>query len=160
MALFEAHGVFSSVAPRTRALSLGLALLAGVGLILGARELTRPRSYYVLVLHAEERPGAIYFSAFEDGPVYASHDASDGETVVYRRDFTWADGCAWQATEELTPDGGGYRYHYDEHLVGCPAGVEPSGLTTPRGGYVHVVSFDGEHASTPLSAISRIVLFE
>ncbi len=96
MTLVHGHEFPASVAPtlRSRVLGLGLVMLVGAG----AFSLTRPHEQphsYLLTLTSKDSPSAIYFSAWNDGPVVATHDVSDGKTVVYRRNFTWADGCTW-----------------------------------------------------------------
>ena len=95
---------------------VGAGMIASVGVAFGVRELTRPARYQ-LSLDAQHRATSTYFSAFDEGPVLLDHDGSDGRVVTFRRDFTWVDGCDWQAVERLEPEGSGYRYYYVEHFV-------------------------------------------
>jgi hypothetical protein len=150
MTLVQGHEFPASVAPRlrSRVLGLGLMMLASAGAFWATRPHEHPHSF-LLTLSSENSPSAIYFSAWNDGPVVATHDVSDGKTVVYRRNFNWVDGCTWQAVETLTPVGDRYYYYYAEHFQGCPAGQEPTGVPTPRGGYVSVTRLDGERTPTP-----------
>jgi hypothetical protein len=153
MTLVHGHEFPASVAPRlrSRVLGLGLVMLVGAGAFWATRPHEQPHSY-LLTLTSKDSPSAVYFSAWNDGPVVATHDVSDGKTVVYRRNFTWTDGCTWQAVETLTPVGNRYYYYYAEHFQACPVGQEPTGMPTPRGGYVDVTRVDEARAPSPLLA--------
>jgi len=152
MAFFD--GLHSPVLSRFRI--PGVVLLAGgmIGSIVAAgvaHQLLRPHRY-VLTLDASPRCGALYFSAFGEAPVVTDH-ANDGKPITFKRTFTWEDGCDWQAVEQLTPVANGYRYHYDEHFVACPAGLQPYGVPSPLDGFVHARRIAEDRAAvTPLEA--------
>jgi hypothetical protein len=134
-------------------------IIAGTLLALGlfaAAWATRPaKSTYRLDLNVTRAQYAVYFSAWDDGPVYLDHDAGTGGTVVFHREFTWVDGCSWRSTEVLRPLGSSrYRYEYDEDLVSCPEGAVPNGVNTPREGIVTVERVAGEHELTTLEGTS------
>ena len=83
-------------------------------------------------------PACVYGSAWNDGDVLLSHDASDGKTVHLTSRYDFRDGCTWEATETLTPSDAGYEYEYSEHVVECKRHATP-GLACPRKGHVTVV---------------------
>jgi hypothetical protein len=154
MTLVQGHEFPASVAPRlrSRVLGLGLMMLAGASALWAMRPHVHPHSYLLTLSSTMgDTPGAVYFSAWDSGPVVATHDVSDGKTVIYRRDFQWDDGCNWQAVETLTPVGDRYYYFYTEQFRGCPEGQEPTGMPTPRAGYVSVTSVDADREPTPLT---------
>jgi hypothetical protein len=123
---------------------LGGALLLGG--VLAASVAPSPRAQpsaggYRLVLETTAQPGCYYGSAWNDGDVVLTHDASDGRTVTLTNRYDYADGCTWEASEVLTPDGDGYRYEYKEHIVECSAEAAV-GIACPRVGHVTVVPND------------------
>jgi hypothetical protein len=97
-----------------------------------------PGPTYRLTLVAPGRADAVYFSAWDNGPVIADVSPRSGQPLVYRRDFRWSDGCLWQAVERLTPDGDRYLYRYNEHVVACPSERKAKGTPSPRTGHVLV----------------------
>jgi len=142
---------------RSLMIALMVALSGAAALAWKAHAL-RPQAY-VLTLHAARSVGHLYYSAWnESAVVIADHDASDGREVVYTRTFTWKDGCTWESTETLTPDGEGYRYFYDEAFVSCPAGLSPRGGTSPHGGYVTVTAAGWQAPLTPRDSVATFGL--
>ena len=120
------------------ALLLGGALAASVGT---SSHPAQPQSAsgYHLVLEADSNPSCYYGSAWNDGDVLLSHDASDGRTVTLTSRYDFEDGCTWEAKEVLTPSSGeGYAYEYSEHVVSCPEGMKPA-IACARRGVVAVV---------------------
>jgi hypothetical protein len=106
-----------------------------------------------LKLHAPDH-GGIYFSAWTDHKdVVTDKDASDNQTVTYRRWYIWLDGCVWEATETLTPvDPTHYQYKYREAPQSCPDGANAAtGATTPRDGDVTVHPATDDRPITPLT---------
>jgi hypothetical protein len=101
--------------------------------------------------------GGIYFSAWGEAEVIASHDGSDSATVTYRRRYYWFDGCQWEATETLVPTRARrYRYSYREAPLSCPTGAVPHvDATTPRDGFVTVHPTASTKQLTPLVAWTR-----
>lgn len=95
--------------------------------------------------------GGFFFTAWSDGDVISASDGSDGK-LVYRRRFKWSDGCAWVATETLTPIATRkLRYAYRETPTSCPSGARPAtDETTPRDGTVIVHPLDRDLPLTPL----------
>ena len=126
-------------------LRLGGALLIG-GALAASVAPTPPPSpgqaragSYRLVLETESDPACYYGSAWNDGDVILSHDASDGRKVTLTNRYVFPDdGCTWEATEVLTPSGEGYAYSYTEQPVSCPDGATAS-IACPRRGVVAVV---------------------
>lgn len=121
---------------------LGGALLAG-GLALAglsgephAIDAATPTAYR-LSLDTVSDPICYYGSAWNDGDVFLSHDASDGRPVTLTSRYEFQDGCTWEATETLTPNGSGYSYDYSEHYVSCRPGASP-GIACARHGSVTV----------------------
>jgi hypothetical protein len=90
---------------------------------------------YELTLAAEP-DGAIHFSAWEDGRVVTDHNPRDGQTLTFHRTFVWSDGCLWEGTEELTPIGDAYAYHYSDRMLRC-GDEPPRGIPTEHHGVVH-----------------------
>ena len=134
---------------------IAAATLVGVAAAGAVRGRARPAPHsYQLTLEAAAEPGCVYYSTWDDGAVFADHDAFDGREVEYRRDFVWTDGCDWQAVERLIPDGAGYRYEYAEHWVSCPEGRQPSGTPSPRTGRVTVARVPFAVAPTELHSIA------
>jgi hypothetical protein len=113
---------------------LGLALLASDPRPLDAP----PPAAYRLTLDTESNPICYYGSAWNDGDVFLSHDASDGRIVTLTSRYDFQDGCTWEAVETLTPNGkSGYSYDYAERYVSCRAGASP-GIACARRGTVSV----------------------
>jgi hypothetical protein len=126
-----------------RVLGVGGALLAGGVLAVavgGSPASLAPAmgASYRLVLDAPSDPPCVYGSAWNDGDVLMSHDASDGKVVRFTSRYNFQDGCTWEATETLTPSEGGYDYEYREHIVECKRHTT-QGLACPRSGHVTVV---------------------
>jgi hypothetical protein len=96
---------------------------------------------YRLTLTTESLPNCYYGSAWNDGEVVLAHDASDGKTVTLTSRYDFEDGCTWEATETLTPDGAGYSYAYAERPVACTAGAMPAAACA-RVGSVRVTPHD------------------
>lgn len=123
---------------------LGGALLLGGALAASVAPSSQPApqsvSGYRLVLEADSsNPSCYYGSAWNDGDVMLSHDASDGRTVTLTSRYDFEDGCTWEAKEVLTPSSGdGYTYEYTERVVSCPEGAKPD-LACRRHGVVAVV---------------------
>ena len=142
-----------ALGPRTL---LPLTLVGGAALGLGAYfwpHAAATPSVYRLVLHAPEMPGAFYVSAWNDGDVYASHDAGDHQPIVYTRRSQEHDGCLWQGVERLIPVGPhAYRYSYQETILACQPDARPF-VKTPRAGLVTVEKVAGTPQLTPVDAI-------
>lgn len=126
-------------------LRMGGALLLGGALAASVAPSSRPEpaqaraGSYRLVLEADSSPDCYYGSAWNEGDVILSHDASDGRKVTLTSRYVFPDdGCTWEATEVLTPSGNGYDYRYTEQPISCPEGVTAS-LACPRRGVVAVV---------------------
>ena len=133
-------------------------LVGGAALALGALFLPRavastsaPAAMYRLVLHAPERPGEMYVSAWAEGDVFvANHDA---KSLTFVRRGDEHDGCTWQGTERLTRlSPGVYAYDYSEQILACRPDAEPF-VKTPRKGIVTVERWDGPATPTALTAI-------
>jgi len=127
----------------TRPVALvGGALLAG-GLMLSSLAPSRcaldapSPAAYRLALETASDPICYYGSAWNDGDVFLSHDASDGRSVTLTSRYDFEDGCTWEATETLTPSGAGYSYDYAERFVSCRSGARPA-LACARHGSVIV----------------------
>jgi hypothetical protein len=134
---------------------VSVALVGGALLGLGALFIPGSASTYRLVLHAPERPGTIYVSAWNDGDVIASHDGSDGKTITYVRRAEEHDGCSWEGRETLTPLGPrAYLYTYDERIVSCEADAKPFDRT-PRTGIVTVERTDTSEEVTALDDVQE-----
>ncbi|NVB80770.1 MAG: hypothetical protein HOV81_20405 [Kofleriaceae bacterium] len=95
-----------------------------------------------LVLHAPERPRALYLTAWSEGDVYVTlHDGEPRPITFQTRAFI-NDGCEWLATERLYPTSENrYSYSYDEEILSCDPGATPA-LRTPRVGYVTALPAD------------------
>lgn len=143
-----------AMGPRTL---LPLTLVGGAALGLGAYfwpHAAATPSVYRLVLHAPEVPaGTFYVSAWNDGAVLASHDASDHQPVVYTRRGQEHDGCTWQGIERLTPIGPhAYRYSYQENILACQPNANPF-VKTPRVGIVTTEKLTAGAPLTPYDAM-------
>jgi hypothetical protein len=112
----------------------------GAGARLGASS-SSPRAGYRLTLMTDSLPNCYYGSAWNDGEVVLPHDASDGKTVTLTSRYDFEDGCTWEATEILTPNGAGYSYTYVEHHVACEEGATPAAACA-RSGIVRVAPND------------------
>jgi hypothetical protein len=135
-----------------------LLLLLLIPLLLGA-DSGRPRNPEIrrfhLKRHVPDQAG-IYFTAWADGDVVTDRDASDGQTVVYRRLLVWYDDCTWEASETLTPVAKDrYSYKYRETPVSCPKGKTATGATTPLDGHVTVHPANDDRPLTPLVAWTK-----
>lgn len=133
-------------------------LVGGAALALGALFLPRavastsePAAMYRLVLHAPERAGEMYVSAWAEGDVFvANHDA---KSLTFVRRGDEHDGCTWQGTERLTRMSPGvYAYDYSEQILACRPDAVPF-VKTPRKGIVTVERWDGPATATALTAI-------
>ena len=121
---------------------LKLTALAGVALAVGvmaphhARH-ERTNSPHHLTLHAPVNPSATYWTVFDNGPVDLMLPEGVFQIEVTGR---FVDGCDWRGIETFTPlNAHRYAYSYDEQLVGCGPGGDPSNtIKTPRTGYVSV----------------------
>jgi hypothetical protein len=121
------------------ALLLGGALAASVAPSPSPVRAVAGAGSYRLVLETESNPACYYGSAWNDGDVILSHDASDGRKVTLTNRYVFPDdGCTWEATEVLTPSGDGYSYSYTERPVACPDDAAAS-IACPRQGVVAVV---------------------
>jgi hypothetical protein len=96
------------------------------------------------VLIAERDPNCYYGSSWNEGDLMMPRTSHD-EVVRFTHQFPFEDGCTWQSTETLTPDGhGGYLYQYDEQPLSCREDAEPA-PTCPMTGAVRVMPyFTGE----------------
>ncbi len=122
---------------------LGGALLTFGALLAGPASrpapATRTPSAYRLSLETRSDPVCTYGSAWNEGDVFLSHDASDGRVVSLTSRYEYKDGCTWEAVETLTPRGHGYIYDYRERHVACRAGARP-GVACVRRGSVTVTA--------------------
>jgi hypothetical protein len=133
-------------------------LVGGAALALGVLFLPRavastsaPAAMYRLVLHAPDRPGEMYVSAWAEGDVFVANDDAKSLTFVRRGDEH--DGCTWQGTERLTRMSPGvYAYDYSERILACRPDAVPF-VKTPRKGIVTVERWDGPATATALTAI-------
>jgi hypothetical protein len=115
---------------------VGVALLVGGAVAASAAPASRPTPLpngYRLALATESAPNCYYGSAWNDGDVVLPHDASDGKAVTITSRYEFEDGCTWEATERLTPQGSGYAYEYVEHYVSCEDGAKPASACARRG---------------------------
>ncbi len=122
--------------------ALGGVLLAGGALLFAQAPLESamaPSAGYRLTLHAESARACYYGSAWNEGDVLLSHDASDGRVVTLSGRYDFEDGCTWEATEVLTPSGSGYTYSYRERPISCSIGSRPA-VSCSRTGTVDVVA--------------------
>lgn len=119
-------------------LRLGAALLLG-GTLATSFTTTHTTGSYRLLLATDSDPACVYGSAWNDGDVLISHDASDGKVVTLTSRYDFEDGCTWEATETLTPEGRGYAYEYSEQVVSCQTGAI-QGVACARRGHVAVVA--------------------
>ena len=133
-------------------------LVGGAALALGALFLPRavaspsaPASMYRLVLHAPDRPGEMYVSAWAEGDVFVANPDAKSLTFVRRGDEH--DGCTWQGTERLTRlSPRFYAYDYSEQILACRPDAMPFDKT-PRKGIVTVERWEGPATPTALTAI-------
>ena len=133
-------------------------LVGGAALALGALFLPRavasasaPGGMYRLVLHAPERAGEFYVSAWAEGDVFVAHSDEPKLTFVRRGDEH--DGCTWQGTERLTRlSAGVYAYDYSEQILSCRPDAEPF-TKTPRKGIVTVERWDGPATATAMVGV-------
>jgi hypothetical protein len=142
-----------ALGPRTL---LPLTLVGGAAIALGAYfwpHAAATPSAYRLVLHAPEMPGAFYVSAWNEGPVFANHDANDGRSIVYTRRSAEHDGCLWQGIERLIPVAEhAYRYSYQETILACQPDARPF-MKTPRTGIVTTEKVAGSPQLTAFDGI-------
>jgi hypothetical protein len=91
-----------------------------------------------LVLHAEERPDAIYLSAFRDNVLTIGMTEGSLPALRFEVRARIFDGCEWLGIETLEPlDSTTYAYDYSEVVLSCEPGAVPT-RKTPRTGYVTV----------------------
>jgi hypothetical protein len=116
---------------------LGGVLLAGGALMLAwpssPSTAPEPSGSYRLALQTESDAVCYYGSAWNDGDVVLSHDASDGRTVTLTSRYDFEDGCTWEVTEVLTPSGEQYAYEYTERVVACRPGARAATACTRTG---------------------------
>ncbi|HEX6839007.1 MAG TPA: hypothetical protein VF334_20655 [Polyangia bacterium] len=132
-------------------------LVGGAALALGAlflpRAIASPSApgMYRLVLHAPERAGEMYVSAWAEGDVFVAN--SDAKSLTFVRRGDEHDGCTWQGTEQLTRMSPGvYGYDYSEKILSCHPDAVPF-VKTPRKGIVTVERWDGPATATALTGI-------
>ena len=132
-------------------------LVGGAALALGALFLPRAVAstsapgMYRLVLHAPERAGEMYVSAWAEGDVFVASSEAKSLTFVRRGDEH--DGCTWQGTERLTRMSPGvYAYDYSEQILSCRPDAVPF-VKTPRKGVVTVERWEGPATATALMGI-------
>lgn len=112
----------------------GLVLGLGVAKVATSDEPVTRR----LRLHAEEKPNAIYLSAWRDGDVEVTFPDGELRPVTFRVRASISDGCRWQGTERIVPiDSTTFHYDYSEIILSCRPGATPA-AKTPRQGYVTV----------------------
>lgn len=93
-----------------------------------------------LVLHAPERPHALYLTAWSDGDVYITMRGGEPRPITFQTRAYINDGCEWLATERLVPTGPDrYAYSYREDILSCQPGAHPA-TKTPRTGWVDAIS--------------------
>ena len=111
-------------------------LLLGAGL--GAAQVTSNHATSRrLVLHAPEKPHALYLSAWDEGDVRI--DVGDKlQPMRFEIRASVSDGCRWLAIETLDPiDDRTFSYDYSEYIIECNEDATPAS-TTPRTGFVVV----------------------
>jgi hypothetical protein len=92
-----------------------------------------------LVLHAPEKPNAIYLTAFENDRTTVTLESAGAYRITFQTRATLPDSCEWITTEVLVPlDDERYAYSYDERMLSCAPGAEPRYVATPRTGLVTV----------------------
>lgn len=92
-----------------------------------------------LLLHAPEKPNAIYLTAFENDRTTVTLKEAGSYRITFQTRATLPDTCEWIATEVLVPiDEDRYAYSYDEQMLSCEPGAEPRYIATPRTGLVTV----------------------
>ena|SRR6185436_11569463 len=117
---------------RSIAIASVLLALAVTGLAANSQHTRR------LVLHAVERPGELYISAWSDGPIAVPFSGKELIPLTYKTRAYVTDGCRWLGTETLIPmSDGRYFYDYSETLLGCRPGATPC-VKTPRTGIVTI----------------------
>jgi len=119
---------------------LGSIALGGLLLGLSALQDTRAPACVTrqLVLHAEERPDAIYLSAFRDNVLTLGMTEGALPPLRFEVRAHVFDGCEWLGIETLEPlDGSTYAYDYREVVLACEPGAVPT-RKTPRTGLVTV----------------------
>jgi hypothetical protein len=120
--------------PVFRAIAIG-SLLLSVAIAGVATAKSRPRR---MVLHAIERPGEIYFSAWRNGDLPLPFDGDQLVPLTYKTLASVSDGCRWLGIESLTPiSERRYYYKYTEVILECDPGAKPL-RKTPRTGCVTV----------------------
>jgi hypothetical protein len=137
------------------ALRIGVTAALGTAATFGFLALRSPApKSYVLSLQADRRTDAIYFTAFDNADqVVVDHI---DQPITFRRNFTWMDGCTWQAVEELTPARDGFTYHYAEHPEACPNGEKPDGSPSVVTGHITVNELDHLEPATSLGPNAHI----
>jgi hypothetical protein len=123
---------------------LGMVAVAGVAAAVAAFAMPAKHDDVVqrLVLHAPERPHALYLTAWAEGDVYVTLRDGTPRPLTFQTRAFINDGCEWLATERLYPTADNrYSYSYDEQILSCEPGATPA-LRTPRVGYVTAISVD------------------
>lgn len=119
---------------------LGSIALGAIALTLGALHATLDEAPVTrrLVLYAEQRPDAIYLTAFERGERIMTFDRAELRPITFEIRAVLYDGCSWLGTETLVPlDESTYSYEYEETILECLPGAVPL-FKTPRTGLVTV----------------------
>ncbi len=121
-----------------------MAAVAGVAMATLAFAVPAKRQDVVqrLVLHAPERPRALYLTAWNEGDVFVTLRDGQPHAMTFKTRAFINDGCEWRATERLFPTSEThYTYTYEEEILSCDPGATPA-LKTPRVGYVTAIAMD------------------
>jgi len=91
-----------------------------------------------LALHAVDRPGALYLTAWRNGTVRVPIKGDNLVPLRFSMVASINDGCRWEGIETLMQiDSHRYFYRYDEEILECEPGADPY-IKTPRTGLVTV----------------------
>jgi hypothetical protein len=120
--------------PVSRAIALGGILLAVAVVGVGAAKSDSRR----MVLHAIERPGEVYLSAWRNGDLPVPFEGDQLVPMTYKTLASVSDGCRWLGIESLVPvSERRYHYRYSEVILECDPGATPF-IKTPRTGFVTI----------------------
>jgi hypothetical protein len=120
----------------------GAALLGALGLtaMLWISAPARSERLSLTIEDEGDIPGCYFGSRFNDGDILVS-GLDISRPIVWQTEFDFSDGCRWQSTETLTPQGYGYGYSYSERPISCNGRRWPAPACT-RAGRVLVTPID------------------
>lgn len=124
----------AQASPVSRSIAIASILLA-VAIAGAAMAKSCPRR---MVLHAVDRPGEFYLTAWRNGDLPVPFEGDRLVPLTYKTLAQVSDGCRWLGIESLTPLANGrYFYKYTEVILECDPGATPF-RKTPRTGYVTI----------------------